>query len=235
MSKPWHQYQEEAAEFFRSLGFDAKVDFTMQGVRSAHAIDVYVSFEKWGMSHSWIVECKKHSRPISKADVEVLKTIANEVGAGLAFPLSESGFQAGAFESARKTSVVLSSLAELREKSTDDVLRETLSAMEVRVLLLQETLIDDFTIRTSHGPGHFSSKVRAGIDRQMLRRLGGAVAMLDMALNDVRIGKLPTVLPTDIDSDSDNYLRCETLEEFVSQAQSILTYAEEWAERQSPE
>ena len=107
MSADWKQYQEEAAAFFRSLGFQATVDYTVEGVRSKHAIDVYVTFERWGMSHIWIVECKHRPRAVTKADVETLKSIASEIGASLAFLLSESGFQSGAFDAARKTNQVL--------------------------------------------------------------------------------------------------------------------------------
>ncbi len=58
MATDWKQYQEEAAAFFRFLGFKAEVNHTVEGVRSTHAIDVYITFDRWGMRHTWIVDCK---------------------------------------------------------------------------------------------------------------------------------------------------------------------------------
>src|SRR5260370_39330873 len=150
----WKKYKEEVAAFFRSLGFKAEVNHVVEGVRSKHAIDVYVTFERWGLLHTWIVECKLHARAITKADVETLKSIASEIGASLAFLLSESGFQSGALDAARKTNVVLSSLEELRTKSRDDVMREALIALENRVLVLRDKMFRDFTCDVESGPGY---------------------------------------------------------------------------------
>ena len=36
----WKEYQEEAAEFFRSLGLLATTDQTLRGVRTEHDVDV---------------------------------------------------------------------------------------------------------------------------------------------------------------------------------------------------
>jgi restriction system protein len=46
----WKQYQEEVATFFRSLGFKVEVNHVVEGVRSKHAIDVFVTFDRWGYS-----------------------------------------------------------------------------------------------------------------------------------------------------------------------------------------
>jgi restriction system protein len=43
MVPDWKQYQEEAAAFFRGLGLDAQTDVTVQGVRTTHEIDVFVT------------------------------------------------------------------------------------------------------------------------------------------------------------------------------------------------
>lgn len=36
MASNWKDYQEETAEFFRSLGLTASTDVTMKGVRTKH-------------------------------------------------------------------------------------------------------------------------------------------------------------------------------------------------------
>ena len=40
MVATWTEYQEEAAAFFRSLGFDAQTNISVPGVRTTHDIDV---------------------------------------------------------------------------------------------------------------------------------------------------------------------------------------------------
>jgi hypothetical protein len=41
MASTWQEYQEEVAAFFRSIGLDATTNHTVQGVRTAHDIDVF--------------------------------------------------------------------------------------------------------------------------------------------------------------------------------------------------
>jgi len=234
MSADWKQYQEEAAAFFRSLGFQATVDYTVEGVRSKHAIDVYVTFERWGMPHTWIVECKHRARAVTKADVETLKSIASEIGASLAFLLSESGFQSGAFDAARKTNVVLSSLDELRAKSRDDVMREALGALEIRSLELQDRLFREFRGEVESGPNFVSTRIRDGVDSNRYYSMIGSIAMLNMAFDRVRLGDFPVTLPGDFDTDPDAYVRCTNLDQFVAEAIRIIERVEQWAAQQNP-
>lgn len=234
MATDWKQYQEEAAAFFRSLGFKAEVNHTVEGVRSKHAIDVYVTFERWGMRHTWIVECKHHARAITKADVETLKSIASEIGASLAFLLSESGFRSGAIDAARKTNVVLSSLEELRTKSSDDVMREALITLENRSLALQEKLFREFMCYVEEGPGSASLRVRDGVDGERYYSMSSSIAILNMALGRARLGDLPVTLLGDFGKDPDAYIRCMTLDQFVVGATRVVERVETWAAQQKP-
>ena len=233
MPQDWQQYQEDVASFFRSLGFTAKVNHAIEGVRSRHQIDVFVTFEKWGMQHTWIIECKKHARPITKADVEILKTIALEVGASLGFLLSESGFQSGAIDAANKTNIILSSLADLRTKSRDDVLREALRSLENKALKLQ-ALMHNFMINVERGPGYGHSKLQDGVDGKQYFSMVGSIAMLKMALDRIRLGQFPVTLPGNFDKDPDSYVRVMNLEEFVAEAAQVLTRVESWVACQNP-
>jgi len=54
----WRDYQEEAAEFFRSLGLEAETDVTIQGARTKHDIDVLVRSHHAGFDVTWLIECK---------------------------------------------------------------------------------------------------------------------------------------------------------------------------------
>jgi hypothetical protein len=233
MSADWRQYQEEAAAFFRSLGFQAAVDYTVQGVRSNHAIDVHVTFERWGMRHNWIVECKHQARAVTKADVETLKTIASEIGASLAFLLSESGFQSGAFAAAQKTNVVLSSLQELRSKSRDEVMREALGVLGIRCLKLR-AILRDFMVQLESGPTFGRSRIRDGVDGQHYTRIVGVIAIVNEAFDQVRLGDFPVMLTGDFDADPGSYVRCTNLDQFVTEAIRIIERVEQWAAQQNP-
>ena len=54
----WKEYQETAADFFRSIDLLAETDQTLTGVRTTHDIDVVVRSSYAGFDTLWIVECK---------------------------------------------------------------------------------------------------------------------------------------------------------------------------------
>jgi hypothetical protein len=75
----WREYQEQAAEFFRSIGLDAIVDVTLAGARGTHAIDVVVTGDRAGIERLWIVECKQWKRPVGKDRVLTLSGVVGDV------------------------------------------------------------------------------------------------------------------------------------------------------------
>jgi restriction system protein len=125
----WKDYQEEAAEFFRSLGLDANTDVTIQGVRTKHDVDVLVKSHHFGVDVTWIVECKHWKDPVSKLHVLALREIVTDAGADRGILLSEAGFQSGAVEAANLTNVQVTSLADLNVTA-----REQISAVRLREL-----------------------------------------------------------------------------------------------------
>jgi hypothetical protein len=114
MASNWSEYQQEVAEFFRSLGCTAEIEKQIVGARGTHDVDVWVTFSVLGVETKWLVECKFWKSAVPKEKVLVLSQIAQDVGADRAFLLSESGFQAGAIRMAEKTNLTLSNLEELR-------------------------------------------------------------------------------------------------------------------------
>jgi len=54
----WSDYQEEVAEFFRSLGLAAETNVTVRGVRTNHNVDVVVRSKHVGFEILWLIECK---------------------------------------------------------------------------------------------------------------------------------------------------------------------------------
>lgn len=112
MSLPsWSQYQEDAAAYFHRLGLSAETNVTLQSVRSSHDVDVVVRFERAGIAHLWVVECKDYSRSVEKEKPLALRTVVDDVGADRGFLLCEKGFQRGAREVAEKTNITVTSLA----------------------------------------------------------------------------------------------------------------------------
>jgi restriction system protein len=126
---PWKEYQEEAADFFRSIGLDASTDVTLQGVRTTHDVDVLVKIGMSGFSVRWIVECKYWKTPVTKLHVLALREIVSDLGADRGIILCEQGFQQGAVEAANLTNVQVTSLAALSETS-----RSTIAAVRLREL-----------------------------------------------------------------------------------------------------
>lgn len=114
MPNAWKQYQEDAANFFRSLGMNAGTDARVQGVRTTHDVDVLVSSQYAGFEIRWIVECKHWRNAVTKLHVLALREIVSDLGADRGILLAESGFQSGALEAAHLTNVQLTSLAALR-------------------------------------------------------------------------------------------------------------------------
>jgi len=129
MAATWQEYQEEVAEFFRSVGAETKVDHVIKGVRTTHAIDVFVKLYYVGFDVVWIVECKHWNRKVSKLHVLALREIVSDIGADRGILLCEAGFQSGAMEAATLTNVHVKSLAELRGTASADI-----NAMRLREL-----------------------------------------------------------------------------------------------------
>ena len=100
MASDWNGYQEEAAEFFRSLGLEANTNVTLKGVRTTHDVDVLVKSCHAGFEVTWIVECKHWNSRVSKLHVLALREIVTDTGSDRGILLAEKGFQRGAAEAA---------------------------------------------------------------------------------------------------------------------------------------
>jgi hypothetical protein len=111
----WRRYQEETAKLFRELGCSVETDFSTQGARSKHLLDVSVRFTRFGLKQHWIVECKLWNRRVPKEKVFALKSITEDLGADRGILIAERGHQSGAHEAATQTNITLTTLAKLRE------------------------------------------------------------------------------------------------------------------------
>lgn len=140
MGAGWRQYQQEVAEVFRAMGFEATVEETLTGARASHAVDVAVRLRIGGVAVLWIVECKLWKASVSKEQVMTLVQIAQDAGADRAFLLSESGFQAGALAAVRNTNVTLTDLQELVAAADEDIRRRVLGELGTQKARLEDHL-----------------------------------------------------------------------------------------------
>jgi restriction system protein len=152
MTSLWREYQEEAAEFFRSLGLEATTDVTVKGVRTTHDVDVLVKSRHAGFEVTWIVECKHWNSRVSKLHVLALREIVADTGSDRGILLAEKGFQSGAAEAAALTNVHLTSLSETRKEASGEVSQMRLTDLHDRV----ETCRDRYWsipkgVRIEHG------------------------------------------------------------------------------------
>ena len=121
MAEDWKDYQEEAAEFFRGLGLDAKTNVTLEGVRTKHDIDVVVRSQHVGFDILWLVECKHWKTKVSKLHVLGLRQIVADIGADRGILLCEVGFQSGAIEAAGLTNIYPTSLGDFQITSSGQI------------------------------------------------------------------------------------------------------------------
>jgi hypothetical protein len=136
----WHGYQHAAADFFRRLGYKAEVDAHVQGVRAAHDIDVYVTFQRYGLHYRWIVECKLWSSSVPKEKVAALRDIVLDIGADRGLLIAEKGFQAGAHAAARYSNIVLTTLGDLERHASKELQADILTNISIEAQSLHRRL-----------------------------------------------------------------------------------------------
>lgn len=187
-SAEWRVYQKQAAKLFRAMGFEAVVEESLVGARGKHKVDVVARTQLGGVDVTWIVECKYWNSSVPKAHVLTLVQIAQDVGADRAVLLSETGFQAGAIAVARKSNVLLTSLAELEGGAADSIaelsIRRSLEAAKVLEAGLRDILFD-YGPRTPPPPE---------LDETIT--LLGACLEVTLAVVAVQAGRFPVVLPS---------------------------------------
>lgn len=131
----WEQYQHQAAELLRKLGFTAEVDASLTEANGAvHAIDVAARRAVAGVDVLWIVECKYRGRRVSMGMVRELRSLVIDLGADRGLLMSESGFQSGAIRTARQKNITLTSLADLRADAADEILAARVTVAEKRLM-----------------------------------------------------------------------------------------------------
>jgi len=133
----WFLFQEEICDYFQSLGALAETNVTVQGVRTAHDIDILVKTKFLGEDLTWIIEAKKWKKKVNKLQVLALRTIAEDIGVDRAFIISEAGFQSGSYEAAENTNIKLKTFEELKKDTKELVESEIVKTYQKRLQLLE--------------------------------------------------------------------------------------------------
>jgi Restriction endonuclease len=196
----WREHQAEVAEFFRSLGLEVRTDERLKGLRSTHDIDVVVRGQHVGLHQLWLVECRHWNLPVGKVNVAALAAIVRDVGADRGLLLSDTGFQAGAIQLAERSQVTLTSLEELHEQSTGELLLLTLARFRRRLARLGERLAP-----LSHA-GRHSADINAvrpqrGVDIDAVLRLHVALGTAENGLQQADSNAWPVLYGWDFERD----------------------------------
>jgi hypothetical protein len=219
----WRQYQEQTAEFFRSLGCDAEVEAKVAGARAEHKIDVWVRFKKFGLETKWVIECKHWNSAVPKEKVLALRSVAEDVGADRGILISTAGFQSGAVRASENTNITLTDLDGLKETAQEDLVSSVLHRIETRAVELKYALHDLYSSEQT-SPHFWTSKPRLGVDGDAVIRTIGKISMLEYGFDRVRLKKPP--YPVKIDDTGQQMAVVDTLDEFVARASEVIGEAE---------
>lgn len=212
MSIAWKQYQEDTANFFKKLGLKTFIEHSIEGARGVHEIDVYIEGSYYGIDFKWVVECKAWKSNIPKEKVLALSAIIQDVGADRGFLLSETGFQSGAIQCAKKSNITLTSLYDLALATEEQLSDTAIGKLNWRLQKARNNLRD---IKKKYDDHYFSLATIEPI---------GRMTILECALADALEGAYPIVYHVD------NGIRYEakSLEELLLRADELITYAENW-------
>ncbi len=107
-------------------------------MRTCHDIDVLVKTRLLDEYITWVVEAKHWKSKVTKAQVLILRSIVDDIGADRGFIISVAGFQSGAFEAANNTNVKLKTFNELKVDTKGLIEAEILKTYHKRLSFLED-------------------------------------------------------------------------------------------------
>lgn len=227
----WKSYEEQTAQFFRSLGCHVELGATIEGARGKHKIDVWVGFTRFGIESKWVVDCKFWRKPVTKEKVLALIKVVEDVGADRGFLVSKKGFQAGAVRAAEHTNVTLTSLEELKQTAQNDLILSALHTLETRAIKVRSEL-DELYSSELTGPGSITSQPLPGVDGHAVMHAFGTLSLLQSGFERARLGKSP--YPIEFDESGNHQIVAATLEEFVPRAAAVIASVEATLQSNKP-
>lgn len=221
----WKKYQIQAAQLFESVGCKAEIEAKVEGVRGKHEVDVYVTFEQYGINCNWVVECKCWNSNVPKEKVLALQAIVDDLGADRGILISKTGFQSGAIRSAQKSNISLTSLEDLREDLAQDVTRRTVDSLEAS-LLHTKNQIFDLSKTEKIGEGHWRSSYPDGISGKLAAEYGGKLCILETGFANLKMGK--NLYPLKFSECGNKIETTESIEEFLEAVKNQITICTAW-------
>lgn len=112
----WQELQNMVGRLFSEIGCTVEVGKTVELVRGAKEIDVYVE-DNAGTPHSkYLCECKFWSKAIPQEIVHAFRTVVSDFGANQGFVISKVGFQAGCLRAVENTNIQLLTFDDLQKQ-----------------------------------------------------------------------------------------------------------------------
>ncbi len=225
----WRDLQKLSAELFKSLGCYAEIDKIIEGARAKHKIDVWITFNKFGLDIKWVIECKYWNTNVPKEKVLALKGIIEDVGADRGVLISRKGFQSGAIKASQKANITLTTIEELKEIANDELVQTALHKIENKAIELKYALHELFTCQST-GPNSWVTEPLPGVDWNSVMQAQGNLVLLGFGFDRIRLKKPP--YPVTFDESGKGSVVVDTVENFVELANSIIAEAENLLQEQ---
>lgn len=211
MASDWKEYQEEIAQYFRSLGCKAEVNMTIKGARAEHEVDVFVEFDKFGVKNKWIIECKYWNSRIPKEKVLVLKGIVEDVGADRGVIITEIGYQRGAKNVTESTNILLTTWKDFLQLSEKEFVQIMLEKIEKRLVEFRDELVD-LKIEVE---GETDGKGGVYVVPGNYFFVFGHICIFMDAIRDAKRGKFPVVVDVDYDGTNEQLFKIRSCEQLL--------------------
>ena len=111
----WSGLQILVGQLFAELGCGVEIGKKLPLVRGAKEIDVWVKDSETSPASEYLCECKYWSRPVTQETVHSFRTIVADYGAHRGIIVSKSGFQSGAIEASKNTTIDLMTFESLQD------------------------------------------------------------------------------------------------------------------------
>ncbi|MFB3104579.1 MAG: restriction endonuclease, partial [Pseudomonadales bacterium] len=160
---------------------------------------------------------------VPKEKVLVLRSVVEDVGADRGILISAAGFQSGAVRACEKTNITLTDLEGLTETAQEDLVSSLLHRIETKAVELKYAFHNLFS-DNQISPHSWELKPRSGVDCRAVMQTIGKLAVLEIGFDRVRLNKPP--YPVKFDDAGQRVVATDTLDEFVTQANNVISEAE---------
>lgn len=221
----WKEYQVQTAKAFQAVGCAAEVEKIVEGVRGTHEIDVYVSFQQYGVRCTWVVECKYWKSNVTKDKVITLQGIVDDIGADRGILISKTGFQSGAIKASRNSCITLTSLEDLIDDLGESATKRAIETLHIKLTRTKHRLYSlRKTIKT--GKNSFSSSFPDYIDGKAAMHYFGTLCIIETGFENIKLGKKS--YPCDFDDSTNKIVTTDSIEEYLGKVQLHVETFEQW-------